>query len=314
MPNVQAKHFCFTANNTALGDLAATMRAEFESARITYCVMQQERGGTTGTLHVQGYISFPRRLRTNFQSLQALVPGCHIEVARGSAAANRAYCTKAETRVEGTEPFEVGTPPRDGSGNLVQEQLASFKTSCNDLDRKKEDIEDEHLLVMAKYPKFAGEIIMRREHRQAQQLSARNLPYVIWIWGFAGYGKTMRAKEIAREKGLEYWILDDTGANCTWWDGYYGQPCVIVDDVTEKWISLDYLKSLCDKSRETRCQIKGRMGYVLAELVILTSVADPADYFRSEELDRRIDCKYRLTERWTPPAPAHAEAPVIVLD
>jgi hypothetical protein len=63
--------------------------------------------GASGTPHLQGYVEFKQKI--TLRKLK-LIPGMarvHGEVAVGSQAQNRAYCTK-----EDPNPIELGTPMR----------------------------------------------------------------------------------------------------------------------------------------------------------------------------------------------------------
>lgn len=85
------RNFCFTLNNYADTVLVDTINCK-------YIAYSKELAPTTGTPHLQGWISFE-----NPKSLTAvirLMPGCHIESMRGSIADNDAYCSKAGDLIE----------------------------------------------------------------------------------------------------------------------------------------------------------------------------------------------------------------------
>lgn len=69
-----------------------------------YIAYSHEVAPTTGTPHLQGYVSF--HSAKTVQAVRKLLPGCHISVMAGSIAQNDAYCSKAATLVHrGEKPI-----------------------------------------------------------------------------------------------------------------------------------------------------------------------------------------------------------------
>lgn len=85
-------------------DLPNSVR-KLETMNFEYVVWQTE---TTqkGGLHLQIYLYW-KSART-FKRMKTLFPGAHIEIARGSAASNKAYCTKEKSKVVGASAGERG--------------------------------------------------------------------------------------------------------------------------------------------------------------------------------------------------------------
>lgn len=97
--------WCFVLNNC--GD----ERTRFSSNKMKYLVYQLEAGEEKETPHLQGYVCFknPVSLKTCKDYLGG--ERYHVDVARGTAAQNKEYCTKSNTRQEG--PWEFGEIPAD---------------------------------------------------------------------------------------------------------------------------------------------------------------------------------------------------------
>lgn len=74
---------------------------------------QLERG-ESGTLHLQGYVQFARRVRLS--TVRRVFPGCHAEARRGTHEEAVEYCSKEDTRCEGCEPHYIGEPDTGGQG------------------------------------------------------------------------------------------------------------------------------------------------------------------------------------------------------
>lgn len=100
---MQKRHWCFTINNPGDED-------EFDLDNIeescNYLVYQMERG-ENGTPHIQGYVQMKKSKRLN--EMKRLLKRAHLEFARGTPNENKAYCTKEDTRMPETEPYEFGT-------------------------------------------------------------------------------------------------------------------------------------------------------------------------------------------------------------
>jgi hypothetical protein len=101
--SARSKRWCLTLNNPLPEEIEA-LTDLVPNGTCGYVLLGSERG-ECGTPHLQGYVEFSKRM-----TLRALkrVPGmarAHMEIAIGSSAQNRKYCTK-----EDSNPIEMGTP------------------------------------------------------------------------------------------------------------------------------------------------------------------------------------------------------------
>lgn len=104
------RSFVFTLNNYSVEDIA---RLSVPFAEVRYICFQREIAPSSGTRHLQGY-AYSDSARS-VSAWQAIIGrGAHIERARGTPEQCRDYCTKEETREEGTEPIEWGELPNQG--------------------------------------------------------------------------------------------------------------------------------------------------------------------------------------------------------
>lgn len=89
-------NWCFTYNNYNEAGEAALRLFLFEHAK--YAIYGHETAPTTGTPHLQGFISCKKQTRTGTlqKKLTALGINLTLIYAKGSAKANRAYCTKED--------------------------------------------------------------------------------------------------------------------------------------------------------------------------------------------------------------------------
>ncbi len=85
------KHWVFTVFNYSDESLLHVFLLSEDSA-VSYIVVGREIAPTTGTRHLQGFVSFASR--KSFAAVRGLLPTSHIECARGSPTQCRTYCIK----------------------------------------------------------------------------------------------------------------------------------------------------------------------------------------------------------------------------
>ena len=96
----QSKYWVFTINNPDK-DID-----DFDKSKIEFMIYQYEIG-KEGTEHIQGYVVFKRPIR--FNTIHNMVPRAHWETRMGTHKQCVDYCSKLDTRKEGTEPVIYGT-------------------------------------------------------------------------------------------------------------------------------------------------------------------------------------------------------------
>lgn len=173
------------------------------------------------------------------------------------------------------------------------------KTEKNKFLREHDPIEmyDEGLLS----PQQCANILKAKQviaQSRIATLKRREPPFVLWFWGKTGTGKTRTAVEMAKDMGVDYWISHSEKLN--WFDGYNGQPYVIIDDFRRDMCTLKYLLRLTDRY-EMQVQVKG--GYVnwIPKYIIFTCPVDHKTAFtyydtRTNE-EREWDNLDQLTRR-----------------
>lgn len=139
----RAKHWCFTLNNFTAEDVE---RLTSGTQGFDYLIFGREVGAS-GTPHLQGFVSFNRRVRLN-QCVEA-VGRAHCTVARNVENAIE-YCKKDGDFVE------IGIRP---SGAGARNDLEAFKTAVigGNLDLKK--LRLNYSDVFAKYPQFCRDFV-----------------------------------------------------------------------------------------------------------------------------------------------------------
>jgi len=140
----QARNWCFTLNNYTDDDIE---RLGSPPDFVRYLVYGKEVG-TSGTPHLQGFVSLSVRKRFN-QVVDVIGGNAHIEKAR-NVAASIDYCKK-----DG-DVYEFGVPPpATGQRNDLEAFKDAVKSGERDLKRLRED----HSAVIAKFPRFVNDYI-----------------------------------------------------------------------------------------------------------------------------------------------------------
>lgn len=145
MPAQQLRAACFTLNNY---DDAAQEQLRALAPQVKYLVFGREKG-EQGTPHLQGYVSFGKRLA--FSKVKDLLPqGAHIESAKGSPQQNRKYCTK-----EG-DFEEFGDVPTPGKRTDIDALVEDINAGNRDPKRLRQD----HPAVCARHSSFVRQLLI----------------------------------------------------------------------------------------------------------------------------------------------------------
>lgn len=166
--------------------------------------------GESGTPHIQGYVYFENQ-RT-MKSVSKMLTRARLDVARGSASQNEAYCNKD------TKWIEDGEQPKQGARIDLDEIGAAILKGDSTVD----EIAQENPMAFHKY----GRTMERLEDIRLRSVKRTEMTKGIWIWGETGVGKSHMAYELAKEYESMYIWKFDKG----WQDGYKGEECVIIDD------------------------------------------------------------------------------------
>lgn len=254
--------FAFTINNFTEEDILFCNTLECR-----YIIYGREVAPTTGTQHLQGYVYFTNA--REFKSILEKHKKWHLEVAKGSAEQNIKYCKK--------------------EGNFVERGEAPKQGKRTDIDNIKE-------MVLEKKP--MSEIVMEANSYQAlkfAELATYHLyedrtdkPYVTWIWGLSGTGKT----KFVHDNHEDIYIKDGT----QWWNGYNQQEVICIDDFDGKWPFRDLLR-LLDRYKY-QGQTKGGYVKINSPFIYITCEYHPEHFWNGntyQQVFRRIDEIIKMT-------------------
>lgn len=260
-----AKHWCFTYNNPTLDELAVL--AELESIPFEYCVFQLETG-ENGTPHFQGYVIWKSQQRLS--ALRNLM-GAHVhwEIARGTPSQNRDYCTKNEGRIG--EFCESGEFPKTAPGKrtdlaLLHSRLQNGLTTA--------EYVSEFFSTFARYPRLV-------ENYVSASVKARDPSQPISSWllvGPPGLGKSRLAGFLGRRLADGRVFRHCLGK---WFDGYRGEPTILLDDFCGSSLPFTQFKHLLDRY-PVRVELKGLSCEMAATNFIITTNYEPKEWWKAE--------------------------------
>lgn len=192
----RAKHWCFTLNNYTQDDLD---RIAANANFYDYLIYGREVGDS-GTPHLQGFVSFPTRVRLNY--CVEKIGQAHFTTARNVDHSIQ-YCKKDGDYVE------YGERPA-GKGN--RNDLESFKkaviSGCVDLKQLRQDYSE----IIARYPKFCYDFV--EDHRPKKMIEF----FPLRAWQMALYDSL----KLEPDTRSIFFIVDYTGnAGKSWFGHYY---------------------------------------------------------------------------------------------
>lgn len=253
-----ARGWVFTLHGASV-DACIQEGAKLQLEKCKYYIFQAEVAPTTGAAHLQGYLYFENPVR--FSAVKKLLGDvAHIERAKGSPKDNQKYCSKVETRAEGTEPVEGGTIPQQGKRNDLEELADAVRAGASNAE------------LAEVFP--VGVIKFGRGIERLRQWGAgeRTEPVRVFLrWGPPGSGKTRWAYETFG--GDCVYSVVDSGTKF-WWDGYEPgrHKCVLFDDIDGTHSLNQFLRWLdrypvCGETKG------GTVGLVFTTAVITTNLS-----------------------------------------
>lgn len=279
----------------ALQAFEAVLRSLEECGQVIYVVYQVEECPTTGRPHIQGYVEF-----TNAKTMSA-VKSClrstrvNLQPRRAECRSQaRAYCMKPDSRVRG--PYEIGNyrgaEVRGKRNDLLEmyESMESGMAPWQLLDKFKD-----------RYLRYSRMCDVYYKVKLSRPRPFRDV-FVAVLVGTPGLGKT-RAVLDRFPLGDVYSPLTLNGA--LWFDGYTGQPVLLLDDFYGGIIRYSELLRLLD-GYQIQLPVKGASTYSNWSCVFITSNSSPRSWYSKDSvpdisaLERRIDRDTSADSTWDP--------------
>jgi len=290
---MRARCWCFRLSNPE------EVLAVDEWADIAYAVWQLEIG-EQGTVHYQGYANFsqPKRMAA-LKKIEGM-EGAHWEMRKGSKLQAAQYCWKAESQLEGPyfypdeESLRRHCKSEKGSRTDIHLLCDLVKDGWSD-DR----IAAEHPIFILKYQKGIDHL---RLALPSAPRPAVNVDSVVYV-GPSGTGKSHRLRQECPPGPEWFWMRKGK-----WWDGYQGQPGVVLDEFRDTWMPREDLLRLLDIGDLT-VEKKGGMIRMMAIRFRFSTNVHPKAWYRgvqgkgpweADPLRRRLRRIELMTEVYQP--------------
>lgn len=263
---ILAKSWNYTWNNYTPDDVVFLKQL----VGVSYHVLGYENAPTTGTPHVQGFITFKQTKSRTF--VVKLLPQCFVEKTRNRVAMET-YCKKS------TNFDVVDNRSRSKAGETARACLALCREFGNT-----DAVEEQ----------FPGYFIRHMRNLQTYACryadTSRPRPVVSWFFGPTGSGKSHRAQQLGGAGA--YWHP----GLYKWWPLYRDHKVVILDDIRADFTTLHTLLRLLD-CYPLSVEFKGGHAPLKTEQFIITTDCPPTMFYSSKTADdgdvrqllRRID-------------------------
>lgn len=242
--------YLLTVNNWTEDDLCSVLGL---IDNCVYSIIGFEIGHKCGNPHFHAYAYWQNGKA--WSSIKKAVPRARLDVCKGTPEQNRTYCAK-EGNFE-----EFGQLPKKGERTDLQQ----FKDDIIN-GMSEEDLLDVHTEYMARYDRF----YQRCKNLELKKKSINmNAPEVIVITGEPGIGKTRHVYDNNDINDIYKLEVGDGSSGSIFWDGYLGEPIILIDDFHSN-IKLDYMLRLLDRY-PMKLNIKGGYTYRVSTKIYITS-------------------------------------------
>nr|WAE42900.1 MAG: replication associated protein [Cressdnaviricota sp.] len=256
----------FTCNN-----YTPEMEEQIQGIECSYLVYGHEQG-VEGTPHLQGYIEFSSV--NKFEQVRKKLVHSRIAPRKGTPQQAAEYCKKDKDYYEKGEISHQGkSQSLVNASKMILEKKPMIEVAKENPMIFIKHFKGMYALQSLMYPKRTTE------------------PYVSWIFGESGRGKTHIA--IGDTPPEEVYSVPSE----KWFDGYHQQKKVLIDDIDiSKW-NFKFLLRLLDKY-PIQVEIKGGMIEFNSPYIYITDEFPPSYYFHGntlEQLESRINCIKHIT-------------------
>ncbi len=236
-----------------------------------YMIVGLEICPLSGNPHHQGYVYFATPHR--FSRLAGLLPGAHLETAKGTAEENKKYCSKDDD-----VQFEEGVLPTQGRRTDLADMRKLVADGANLLQVHEQAANFQQV-------QFARSYMILIEPRRDWKTK------VNWYYGPTGTGKSFTAMV---EAGEDAHVAE--GANLQFFDGYDGHEHVVIEEFRQEPKHFAKLLRLFDRY-PVMIDVKGSKRSWRPKEIWLTCPFHPRDYHQGHPSPDDVDQLMRRIER-----------------
>lgn len=252
-----------------------------EEANIKFLVYQLEQGSETGYMHFQGFVITKDSRRMAY--MKKLFGEGHYEACKGKDEQCIAYCTKNETRVSG--PYQWGKVSSQGERTDLEAIVEKIKDGVN-MDEIAVEHPQTYIRLHRGIKEYASVELKRRAMKEFRKLE------VVVHWGKAGAGKT---RSVFDKHGFEnVYVCPHPTNGAVWFDGYVGQPVLLIDDF-KNWLTHCFMLRVLD-GYPLQLAVKGGFTYANWSTVYITANTPPEAWYPNLSDEEKAALARRLTE------------------
>jgi len=292
--STQRRLWCFTL--FCPDSLEGLVLPEELPATMSYLHFQREVCPTTQRHHLQGFLRYNTKVRfrqakTRLQAAFRTTLSPRLSYTYSTVEANIRYCSKVASRLAGTSPTILGSPPANesnGKPNSTPKIIECLVKKMSPLDALlDEDVDMSVKTYGLRYAKTWNYLL-------ASMVEDRSIlidPTVIVFYGIPRSGKTRLASEMFPNA-----YIKPTGK---WWEHYTGQTEVIYDDFDGSSMCFTDWKHVVDRYRML-VENKGGSSKLASTVHIITTNVYPSHWWSKKVTgqDGRDAIWGRFTQLW----------------
>lgn len=266
----------------------------------TYRAQCYEKGHEGQSIHTHILISFKNPRMSNRLASEIIKenPGseCDVEVKKGKWEQAENYILKQnDTRINGRIPVVWGSRPQDYTRKEEREEECRNVINAIKESGLKGALEayPSYIIERPNGCKLASSLINRENKKRTIMATI--------VWGDAGTGKSTWIQQQAKKKwgdDVYFWTKVGGSKDTIWFNGYTGQKCIILDDVSGRTLPYEYIIKLT--GNDPLCvETKGGMEEAKWEEIYISSNYNPIGWYRNvwEENEETKNAFFRRIPR-----------------
>lgn len=192
---------------------------------------------TTGRRHLQGACVLGKAVPFSVIKKMPGLTRAHIENMKGSPQQSKTYCSK-----EDKDAYEYGEITQPGKRNDLHAAIDLLRDGCTIQDLVR-TADTPIVATFVRYPKGLSSV-----SQFLREAPTRDIPFVLWLHGSTGTGKTRCAHDIADAMGCsnDIWL---SNGSLQWFDGYNGHKLAVLDDYRTNHAKFSFMLRLLDRYR-----------------------------------------------------------------